>query len=133
MASSHVGAVCGYRKVRNDSWIKKVSSKIANSVRNKISQDQIRDTGCSLKAFRRETLQDFFYFKGMHRFLPTLVRMSGFEVIEVPVNHRARTKGVSKYSTRNRLIQPFLDLLAVRWMKDKKLRYQIRTRKEENV
>jgi len=128
-----VDAVCGYRLKRNDSFMKRATSRFANWVRNGISADSVRDTGCSLKAFRRECLDDFFYFKGMHRFFPTLLRISGFTVVEAPVNHRPRTRGLSKYSTRNRLVQPFLDLLAVRWMKDKRLRYKLRERKESDV
>jgi len=119
-------AVCGVRIHRRDSWTKRKTSQFANWIRNKISGDFIQDTGCSLKAFRRECLNDFFYFNGMHRFFPTLIRMEGYRVVEVPVNHRPRMRGQSKYSTRNRLIQPFLDLLAVRWMKDKRLNYSIR-------
>jgi len=119
-------AVCGVRAMRKDSWIKRKTSQFANWVRNKISGDSIQDTGCSLKAFRKECLDSFFYFNGMHRFFPTLVKMGGYRVVEVPVSHRSREKGESKYSTRNRLIHPFLDLLAVRWMKDKKLRYSMR-------
>jgi glycosyltransferase involved in cell wall biosynthesis len=121
-----IDAVCGFRVGRQDTWLKKTTSRFANWVRNKISQDTVKDTGCSLKAFRKEALERFFYFKGMHRFFPTLVRISGGKAVEVPVSHRPRTKGVSKYSTRNRLIHPFLDLLAVRWMKDKWLRYKIK-------
>lgn len=126
LESKSADAVCGYRAKRNDSFSKRITSRFANWVRNGISGDSVRDTGCSLKVFRRECLNDFFYFKGMHRFFPTLLRISGFTVLEVPVNHRPRTRGISKYSTRNRLVQPFLDLLAVRWMKDKFLRYKIR-------
>jgi dolichol-phosphate mannosyltransferase len=127
--NSGADAVCGYRVNRQDTWMKRKTSQFANWVRNKISKDSVRDTGCSLKAFKKEALEKFFYFKGMHRFFPTLVRIAGGKVVEVPVNHRPRTKGVSKYSTRNRLIHPFLDLLAVRWMKDKYLCYKIK----ENV
>ena len=126
-------AVCGVRARRIDSWQKRAASKFANWVRNQVSGDSIQDTGCSLKAFRKECLNDFFYFKGMHRFFPTLLRMSGYKVVEAHVNHRPRTRGLSKYSTRNRLIHPFLDLLAVRWMKDKRLRYQIRERHDQHV
>jgi glycosyltransferase involved in cell wall biosynthesis len=133
MELNQADAVCGVRAQRNDTWLRKATSRFANWVRNSISQDNIQDTGCSLKAFRKECLQDFFYFKGMHRFFPTLVRIYGYKVIETPVSHRPRSKGISKYSTRNRLIHPFLDLLAVRWMKDKRLRYEIKGGKKDHV
>jgi glycosyltransferase involved in cell wall biosynthesis len=133
LENKSVDAVCGVRTKRIDSWQKRFASRFANWVRNKVSGDSIQDTGCSLKAFRKECLDDFFYFYGMHRFFPTLLRMSGYQVIETPVNHRPRTRGLSKYSTRNRLIHPFLDLLAVRWMKDKQLRYRIREREDSHV
>ena len=133
MDNPTIHCVCGIRTKRVDSWTKKQTSRFANWVRNKISGDQIQDTGCSLKAFRRECLNAFFHFNGMHRFFPTLLRISGYTVIEAPVNHRPRMRGVSKYSTANRLVQPFLDLLAVRWMKDRTLRYKIRERKGSHV
>ncbi len=126
LEKENADAVCGYRMNRQDTQLKKITSRFANWVRNSISQDSIKDTGCSLKIFRHDALEKFFYFKGMHRFFPTLVRISGGKVVEVPVNHRQRFKGESKYSTRNRLVHPFLDLLAVRWMKDKWLRYEIK-------
>jgi glycosyltransferase involved in cell wall biosynthesis len=86
-------AVCGWRANRQDSFVRKISSRIANKVRNWLSEEQIKDVGCSLKAFRRECLQDFFYFKGMHRFFPTLIKMEGYSVTEVKVNHRHRRFG----------------------------------------
>ncbi|MFQ5673084.1 MAG: glycosyltransferase family 2 protein [Nitrospinales bacterium] len=117
--------VCGWRHRRNDPWIKKVSSKIANAVRNRLSEENIADTGCSLKAFRRECLRDLKLYNGMHRFFPTLVKMRGFKVTETKVNHYPRRHGVSKYNIRNRLLSSFMDLLAIRWMKKRRLNYQI--------
>lgn len=117
--------VCGWRQKRNDPWIKRVSSKIANFVRNRLSDENIADTGCSLKTFRRECLGQLKLFKGMHRFFPTLIKMEGFRVTQVPVSHRPRRHGESKYNIRNRLFSSFLDLLAVRWMKKRRIQYEI--------
>lgn len=117
--------VCGWRHKRNDPWIKRISSKIANAVRNRLSEENIADTGCSLKAFRRECLRDLKLFNGMHRFFPTLVKMHGFKVTEAKVDHYPRRHGESKYNIRNRLCSSFLDLLAIRWMKKRRLNYQI--------
>jgi dolichol-phosphate mannosyltransferase len=117
--------VCGWRQKRKDPWIKIVSSKIANFVRNMLSQEEIVDTGCSLKAFRKECLQNVKLFNGMHRFLPTLAKMEGFSVTQVKVNHRPRRFGTTKYNIRNRMVRAFADLLAVRWMKKRHLDYEI--------
>ncbi|HNX74424.1 MAG TPA: glycosyltransferase family 2 protein [Candidatus Rifleibacterium sp.] len=125
----HLGADCaaavGWRKKRNDNFVRRVSSKIANWIRNVISSETIKDTGCSLKAFRAEYIQPIELFEGMHRFLPTLVKMNGGRVVEVEVSHHPRALGVSKYNVWNRILRSFLDLLAIRWMKWRKLRYQI--------
>jgi dolichol-phosphate mannosyltransferase len=118
--------VCGWRHKRRDPWIKIVSSKIANFIRNRLSREEIVDTGCSLKAFRRESLQRMKLFNGMHRFLPTLAKMEGFTVTQVKVNHRPRRFGRTKYNIRNRMVRAFADLLAVRWMKKRHLMYEIR-------
>ena len=117
--------VCGWRHKRRDPWIKIASSKIANFVRNMLSQEEIVDTGCSLKAFRKECLQNVKLFNGMHRFLPTLTKMEGFTVTQVKVHHRPRRFGTSKYNIRNRMVRAFVDLLAVRWMKKRHLDYEI--------
>jgi dolichol-phosphate mannosyltransferase len=117
--------VCGWRHKRRDPWLKIVSSKIANFVRNTLSQEDIVDTGCSLKALRKECLQNVKLFNGMHRFLPTLAKMEGFTVTQVKVNHRSRRFGTTKYNIRNRMIRAFVDLLAVRWMKRRCLNYEI--------
>ena len=117
-------AVVGWRGNRQDNWIRKLSSWIGNSVRNALSDDDIIDTGCTLKAYRREALARVKLFTGMHRFLPTLLRMEGFKVCQVRVGHRPRLHGDSKYGVGNRLFRSFADLLAVRWMKRRVLRYQ---------
>lgn len=118
--------VCGWRQKRNDPWIKRISSKVANSIRNKLSDEDIKDTGCSLKAYRRECLNKIKLYNGMHRFLPTLFKLEGFSVTEVIVNHYPRKFGKSKYGVFNRAFRAFLDLLVVRWMKKRKLNYEVR-------
>ena len=117
--------VCGWRYKRKDPWIKIVSSIIANFVRNKLSQEDIVDTGCSLKAYRRECMTRLKLFNGMHRFFPTLLKMEGFRVTEIKVNHRPRRFGKTKYNIRNRMVRSFVDLLAVRWMKKRHTDYEI--------
>ncbi len=119
-------AVVGVRTERRDSFIRRVSSRLANYVRNRLSDEQITDTGCSLKVYRRAALERLILYNGMHRFLPTLLKMQGSRVRERPVGHRPRRHGDSKYSIGNRLLPSFQDLLAVRWMKRRKLRYEVK-------
>lgn len=118
--------VCGWRQKRNDPWIKRISSKVANFIRNKLSKEDIKDTGCSLKAYRRECLNRIKLYNGMHRFLPTLFKMEGFTVTEIVVNHYPRKFGKSKYGISNRAFRAFIDLLVVRWMKKRKLNYEVK-------
>ena len=120
-------AVVGYRLKRNDNFVRRASSRIANRIRNWISKDSIRDTGCSLKVFRARAIRSIALFEGMHRFLPTLLRYHGFSVLEHPVSHHPRTAGVSKYGVMNRAFRAFKDLLAVRWMRARLIRLPIRT------
>jgi hypothetical protein len=94
-------------------------------VRNRLSGETIRDVGCSLKAFRSVYAKKMKLFTGMHRFFPTLIKMEGGRVTEVPVNHRQRTFGTPKYNIRNRIVRSFIDLLAVCWMKKRRLNYEI--------
>ena len=117
--------VCGWRYKRNDPWIKKLSSRIANAVRNTLSEESIADTGCSLKAFRRKCFQNIKLYNGMHRFFPTLMKMEGFSVTQVKVGHYPRVHGYSKYNISNRLFASFKDLLAIRWMKKRQIKYDI--------
>lgn len=108
--------VCGYRTLRY-SFLRSVSSQIANGFRNWVTGDSIRDVGCSLRAFRSECVQDVMVFRGMHRFLPTLVRANGYDkIVEVPVPHRPRAQGRSKYGINNRLWVGIVDTFGVRWM-----------------
>lgn len=126
LESGNAAAAAGYRVNRQDSAWKLVQSRIANGVRNWLNRESIRDTGCSLKAFRVEAVRDLPLFDGMHRFLPTLVRMHGGTVIEVPVHHRPRLHGATKYGMSNRAIRALRDALAVRWMQRRALRYRVR-------
>jgi dolichol-phosphate mannosyltransferase len=118
-------AVVGYRQRRRDTFVRRASSKIANGLRNRISGDQIRDTGCSLKVFRAAAIRSLPYFDGMHRFLPTLLRYHGYTVLEHPVSHHPRVAGQSKYGIRNRALRALLDLLAVRWMRSRRIELPI--------
>jgi glycosyltransferase involved in cell wall biosynthesis len=116
--------VCGWRQKRQDNFIRRISSKIANGVRNRLSGETISDTGCSLKAYRTEFLRKIKMFKGMHRFLPTLLKLEGARVVEVPVNHQPRHAGEAKYGVWNRVFKSARDLLAVRWMKARFINYE---------
>lgn len=120
--------VTGWRQKREDSWVKRKTSRIANRIRNKLTDESIQDSACTLRAYRRECLQNLKMYKGMHRFMPTLLKIEGFRVIEIPVAHHPRQFGVSKYTTWNRMWTAFADLLAVRWMKSRHIRYEIEER-----
>ena len=119
-------AVAGYRAARRDTPWKRLQSRIANGVRNRLNGEVIRDTGCSLKAFRTEAVRDLPLFTGMHRFLPTLIKMNGGTVTEIPVGHRPRRAGVTKYGMWNRVWRSLMDAFAVRWMQRRALRYRVR-------
>jgi len=118
----------GWRQKREDKWLKKISSKIGNAVRNWVSGENIQDSACTLRAFKKECIQEIPVFNGMHRFFSTLVKMRGFGIIEVPVAHHPRRFGKSKYNIRNRMVRSFIDLLAVRWMKRRTIHYEIEER-----
>lgn len=118
-------AVTGWRVKREDSAVRRLSSRIANAVRNTLSEEDIRDSGCTFRAFRRECLRGLVLYRGLHRFIPTLLRMRGYRVTEMPVNHRPRRYGRSKYGIGNRAFVAFVDLLVIRWMKSRDLRYEV--------
>jgi len=118
----------GWRQKREDPWLKRIASRIANSVRNRLSGERINDSACTLRVFKRECLQDIPIFNGMHRFMSTLVKMRGYRIVEVPVTHHPRKYGESKYNIRNRMWRSFVDLLAVRWMKGRRIQYDIEER-----
>jgi dolichol-phosphate mannosyltransferase len=108
-------AVCGVRRKREDDWVKRISSRIANGFRNRVTGDTISDAGCTFRALRAEALQEIPVFNGMHRFLPTLLRLQGYKVVEILVNHRPRTRGKSKYGIGNRAFRGLIDCFAIRW------------------
>jgi dolichol-phosphate mannosyltransferase len=113
--SKSVDCVCGVRRTREDDWIKRCSSRIGNGFRNLITGDRISDAGCTYRAIRRSALREIPVFNGMHRFLPTILRLQGYNVVELPVNHRPRVAGVSKYGVGNRMWRGIVDCIAMRW------------------
>jgi glycosyltransferase involved in cell wall biosynthesis len=117
--------VLGWRHDRKDPFVKRVSSRIANAARNRLSGEEIHDITCPLKVFRREILDRVKLFNGLHRFFPTLAKLEGFRVAEVKVAHRERREGTSKYGVWNRLFKGLSDLRAVRWMKRNRLTYEV--------
>jgi len=119
-------AAVGWRRERHDPWTKRLSSRIANAIRNRLTSEEVRDSACSLRAMRRECAAVIPPYDGMHRFVPTLLRRAGYRVVEVPVHHRARRFGRSKFGIRNRAFRGLVDLLAVRWMLARTLRYRAR-------
>jgi dolichol-phosphate mannosyltransferase len=119
---------CGTRvetRGEGDNWLRIASSRIANWIRNKLSGENISDAGCTYRVFKRECISKIKFFNGAHRFLPTLIKLEGFSVTEVPVSNNPRRAGKSHYGVWNRLFKSFRDLLAVRWMKSRKIRYEI--------
>ncbi len=118
--------VCGYRAQRRDTRVKRLTSRIANAVRSRFTKDGVRDTGCTLKAMRRECISALVPFKGMHRFIPALVKGAGFRLVEIPVNHRLRRFGRSKYGLGNRALRATIDMFGVRWLLSRRLNYKIR-------
>jgi len=120
--------VCGTRvetRGEGDNFIRIASSRIANTVRNNLSGENISDAGCTYRAFKRECIANIKFFKGGHRFLPTLIKMEGFTVSEISVSNNPRFSGSSHYGVWNRLFKSFYDLLAVRWMKSRFIRYEV--------
>ncbi len=127
-AIKYFDCVCGTRvKVRGegDHFIRVASSRIANWVRNQLSGEQISDAGCTYRAFKRECIENLKFFKGMHRFLPTLFKIEGHTVTEIEVSNNPRFAGESHYGVWNRLFASFYDLLAVRWMKKRMFKYKV--------
>lgn len=113
--------VLGYREERRDGLKKRMGSYVANCVRNWVLGENIRDTGCSLKVFRKEVVDSFPRFEGMHRFFPSLVLMNGFSFTQAPTEHRSRPWGETKYSITGRLRKVVFDLLGVAWLKARSL------------
>jgi glycosyltransferase involved in cell wall biosynthesis len=116
---AHADVVCGIRVRRQDPWLRRVSARLANAVRNRVTRETITDAGCSLRAMRAEVLRRIPMFHGMHRFLPTLLRLEGARVSEIEVNHRPRRHGTPHYNVRNRLWRALVDLWGVRWLQSR--------------
>ena len=116
----------GYRAKRKDTVVKRITSRVANFVRSRFTKDGVRDTGCTLKAMRRECVGALVPFKGMHRFIPALIKGAGYRLVEVPVNHRPRQFGLSKYGLGNRAVRATVDMFGVRWLLSRQLNYRIR-------
>jgi dolichol-phosphate mannosyltransferase len=119
--------VCGYRARRKDTPFKRLQSRIANAVRSRFVGDHVRDTGCTLKAMRAPCREALLLFNGMHRFIPALIGNMGFRVTEMPVNHRPRIHGVSKYGFGNRAIRATMDMFGVRWLNSRRTTYRIKS------
>ena len=118
--------VCGYRAQRKDTLLKRLTSRVANFVRSRFTRDGVRDTGCTLKAIRRDCIGALVPFKGMHRFIPALVKGAGYRLVEIPVNHRPRRFGQSKYGLGNRAFRATIDMFGVRWLLSRRLNYKLR-------
>ena len=121
-----VDAVVGIRAERHDSGWKRFSSRFANGVRNWLTREDIQDTGCPIKVFRAEAIRSVRFFTGTHRFLPTLLRMEGYTVKQVPVRHTERKAGASKYGTWDRAFSGLRDALGVRWLQDRHMKWKLR-------
>ncbi len=123
----HWDAVTGWRvnRAAGDNLVRRASSRVANRVRNWVSDETIQDSGCTFRAFRRECLRGLVLYRGFHRFIPSLLKVRGYRVIEVPVGHRPRRFGRSKYGVLNRAVVAFADLLVIRWMNVRLLRYEV--------
>ncbi len=115
-APEEVRLLAGWRTTRRDSFNKRISSKIANAVRSRMLKDDTPDTGCGLKLFERDVFLRLPYFDHMHRYLPALVKRAGFQSRSVPVGHRPRTAGSSKYGMLDRLWVGVADLRGVAWL-----------------
>ncbi|MCX5850534.1 MAG: glycosyltransferase family 2 protein [Deltaproteobacteria bacterium] len=118
----NIAAVCGVRRKRMDTIVKRISSRTWNVFRNIVTGDKISDGGCTYRAIRRSALCEIQIFNGMHRFIPTLLRLQGYEVVEIPINDRPRTRGYSKYGVRNRIWRGITDCFAIYWLRKRSIR-----------
>ncbi|MCG8589069.1 MAG: glycosyltransferase [Proteobacteria bacterium] len=123
---SHADVVNGVRAERRDDWVRRLSSRVANAVRRAVVHDGVSDVGCSLRVMRADCLRRVRPFHGFHRFLPALLQLEGARVVEVPVSHRPRRYGRSKYGIRNRLLPGLVDLFGVRWLQSRALRVRVK-------
>lgn len=124
-ALGRADVVNGVRQNRRDGFVRKLSSRIGNGFRNRVTHESVTDVGCSLRAVRTVYAKRVKLFRGMHRFLPTLLRLEGATVTEIPVSHRPRRHGSSKYGIGNRAFVGFVDVLAVRWMQSRARAYRV--------
>lgn len=124
-----VDLVCGVRKKRRDNWFKRIQSSIANAVRSRFTKDGVHDTGCTLKAMRRECREALIPFHGMHRFIPALIKGHGYKIAEIPVNHRPRQHGSSKYTFGNRALRATIDMFGVRWLLARQIKFEVKSKK----
>lgn len=118
--------VCGYRAKRKDTTFKRIQSRIANFVRSRFTGDGVRDTGCTLKVLRTPCRDSLVLFRGMHRFIPALIKGGGHKITEMPVNHRPRVAGVSKYGFGNRAIRATTDMFGVKWLLSRQCAYKVK-------
>ncbi len=119
--------VCGYRAKRKDSAFKRFQSRVANAVRSRLTNDGVRDTGCSLKAMKRECREALVPFRGMHRFIPALIRAGGYTLTEIRANHRARLEGEGKYpGGLQRAIPATQDMFGIMWLNSRKIRIRVK-------
>jgi dolichol-phosphate mannosyltransferase len=123
LQQGNLDVVCGQRVHRRDTRSRRVASKAANAIRRAILNDGISDTGCSLKAFRKEAVELLVPFNGLHRYLPAIFKQAGLRISEMPVNHRERAQGMSKYTNWERALRGIYDLFGVRWLLKRKVVY----------
>ena len=121
----HYDCVCGYRADRQDSWLRKASSRVANFVRNAILRDGVRDSACGAKSLRRSCIEHILPFNGAHRFIAAMVQSAGLTVTECPVTHHPRLHGVAKYGVHNRLWRGIHDLFGVRWLRKRYVTFRV--------
>ncbi|MCK4849922.1 MAG: glycosyltransferase family 2 protein [Phycisphaerae bacterium] len=124
--------VTGHRHKRQDSWLRRFSTRVANGVRNRLTHESVADSACALKAYKREIIPKLKLFDGLHRFLTTIAKMNGFRVLEIPVNHRPRTLGKAKYGMWNRAFRALRAAFAVRWMQRHTLIYEVKELEDED-
>ena len=123
--------VCGIRKNRQDNRFKRIQSQIANAVRSRFTKDGVHDTGCTLKAMRRDCREALIPFHGMHRFIPALIKGYGYKIAEIPVNHRRRQHGMSKYNFGNRALRATIDMFGVRWLLARQIKFELKAPKPD--
>ncbi len=124
-ALERADVVTGVRVGRRDPWSRRLASRIANGFRNRLTGESVRDVGCSLRVMRAAHVERVRLLRGLHRFLPTLLRLEGARVVELPVHHRPRRYGRSKYGIRDRFYSGLVDTLAVRWMQSRHQHYRV--------